>query len=160
MRLSYRRRRELRAKRHDQQHGESFDPVHRSAEHLQARGVGPVRILEDHQHRAGARQGFYLSAECFQRLLAALLGSKLQRGVTAVVRKRQHLRKKRRVLLGCRGLRQQGIKLVELCLWRVAISKCGGTFELSDDWMKGAVRVLGGAEIAQPRVRFGREALH
>ena len=28
-----------------------LDPVHRPTEHFQARGVDPMRILEDHQHR-------------------------------------------------------------------------------------------------------------
>ncbi len=32
-------------------------PVHRPTEQFQARGVGPMRILEDHQHRTGAGQG-------------------------------------------------------------------------------------------------------
>ena len=36
--------------RNDQQHAKGSYPVHRSTEHFKARGIGPVRILEDHQH--------------------------------------------------------------------------------------------------------------
>ena len=97
-------------------------------------------------------------AECLQRFLPALFGSKLQSGVASVVGKRQHLGEQRRVLPGRRGLRQQRIELVELCLRCVAVRKSGGTFELPDDRIKGAVGVLGRAEITQPRVWLGREA--
>ena len=51
MRLSDPRRLEFRPEGHDQQHAKSSDPVHRPTEHFQARGVGPMRILENHQHR-------------------------------------------------------------------------------------------------------------
>jgi hypothetical protein len=160
MRLSDPGRLELRPERHDQQHAKARDPVHRATERFQAGGVAPVRILEDHEHGAGARQGFQLYAECCKRFLPALFGNRLQSGVASVVGKRQHLGQQRRVLPGCRGLRQQRIELVELCLRCVAVCKSGGTFELPDDRIKSAVRVLGRAEITQPRVGFGREALH
>ena len=42
---------ELRPERHDQQHAKGPNPVHGPTEHFQARGVSPMRILEDHQHR-------------------------------------------------------------------------------------------------------------
>ena len=51
---------ELRPERHDQQHAKGRDPVHGPTEHFQARGVGPMRILEDHQHRILARQRLHL----------------------------------------------------------------------------------------------------
>jgi hypothetical protein len=40
------------------------------------------------------------------------------------------------------------------------VYKSGGTFELSDDRIKGAVGVLGRAEITQPRVWFDRDILY
>jgi hypothetical protein len=40
------------------------------------------------------------------------------------------------------------------------VRKSGGTFEPPDERIKGAVGVLGRAEITQPRVWFGREGLH
>ena len=51
MRPSDPRRREFRPERYDQQHPKVANPVHRPAERFQARGVGPMGILEDHQHR-------------------------------------------------------------------------------------------------------------
>ena len=119
-----------------------------------------LRVLDDHEHRAGARQGFQLYAECCKRFLPALFRNRLQSGVASVVRKRQHLGQQPRVLPGRRGLRQQRIELVELCLRCVAVRKSGGTFELPDDRIKSAVCVLWRAEITQPRVWFGRDVLH
>jgi hypothetical protein len=40
------------------------------------------------------------------------------------------------------------------------VHKSRGTFELPDERIKSAVRVLWRAEITQPRVRFGRNILH
>ena len=63
---------ELRPERHDQQHAKARDPVHRPTERFQARGVGPMRVLEDHQHRTLARQRLHLRNERLQRSLPAL----------------------------------------------------------------------------------------
>ncbi len=106
VRLSDPGRLELRPERHDQQRAKARDLIHHATECFQARRVAPVRILEDQEHGAGARQGFQLYAECLQRLLPALFGNWLQSGVASVVRKRQHLGQQRRVLPGRRGLRQ------------------------------------------------------
>ena len=73
MRPSDPRRLELRSERHDQQHAKGCDPVHGPTERFQARGVDPMRILENHQHRIGARQRLHLCSERFQRSLPALL---------------------------------------------------------------------------------------
>jgi len=51
VRLSYPWWVEFRPERHDQQHGKHRDLVHNPTQHFQARGVGPMRILENHQHR-------------------------------------------------------------------------------------------------------------
>jgi hypothetical protein len=40
------------------------------------------------------------------------------------------------------------------------VRKSGGTFELPDDRIKSAIRVLRGTEIAQARVRLGRDGHH
>jgi calcineurin-like phosphoesterase family protein len=49
---------ELRPERHDQQRAEARDPIHEPTENFQARRVGPMRILQDHQHRI-------LTCQCF-----------------------------------------------------------------------------------------------
>src|ERR1700752_1823408 len=41
---------EFRLERHDQQHWKGRDHVHNPTESFQARGVGPMRILKNHQH--------------------------------------------------------------------------------------------------------------
>ena len=52
MRSSNPGRLEFRPERHDQQHAKVRDLVHRLAESFQARRIGPVRILDNHQHRS------------------------------------------------------------------------------------------------------------
>jgi hypothetical protein len=54
------RRCKLGPEGHDQQHAMARNAVNRPTERLQARGVGPVHILDDHQHRIGARQDLHL----------------------------------------------------------------------------------------------------
>jgi len=56
VRLSDPGRVEFRPERHDQQHPKGRHPVHRPTEYFQTRGIGPMRILEDHQHRVPACQ--------------------------------------------------------------------------------------------------------
>ena len=111
-----------------------------------------MRILEDHQHRAGAGQGFHLQDECFQRSLPALLRGELERGIASIVRQRQHLGKERGVLRRCRGLFEQGIEFVEFRLRGVVARQSGSTFHLADDRIKRTVSVLRRAEIAQAYV--------
>ncbi len=91
MRLSHPRRVELGAERHDEQRRKRFNPVHGPAEHLQARRVDPVHILEDHQHRLPACQPRELRHQRFQRSLPALFRGQLERGIASIIRQRQHL---------------------------------------------------------------------
>ena len=86
VRLSDPGRLEFRPERHDQQHAKGPNPVHDPTEHFQARGVGPMRILEDHQHRTLACQGLHLRNERFQRSLPALLRGQIERGIASIVR--------------------------------------------------------------------------
>ena len=44
----------------NQQHAKCRNAVHHPTEQFQARGIGPMRILEDHQHRILACQGLHL----------------------------------------------------------------------------------------------------
>jgi hypothetical protein len=55
----------IRPECYHQQHTKAADPVGDSTEHFQARGVGPMRILQDHQHWILPRQRFHLGNECF-----------------------------------------------------------------------------------------------
>ena len=150
---------EFRPERHDQQHAKARDPVHHPAERFQAGGVGPMRILEDHQHRILARQRLHLRNQRLQRSLPALRRGQIERGIASVVRQRQHLGEKRGVLDRGRGLREHRVELVELRLRRVVARQSGGAFHLADDRIKRAVGVLRRAEIAQSRVRLAGEAL-
>ena len=69
---------ELWSKRHEKQHRKGPYPINYPTKHFQARGVGPMRILEDHQHRTLVRQGLHLGNERFQSSLSALLGGEFE----------------------------------------------------------------------------------
>ena len=85
------RRLELWTERHDQQHREGANPIDDATERFQARGVSPMRVLEDHQRRFLTRQCLQPRGESFQCFLPALLWVHVERGITPVVRQRQHL---------------------------------------------------------------------
>ena len=121
MRLANPRRIELGAKSYDEQRRKGLNSIHGPTERFQARGVGPMRVLEDHQHWLLACQSDKLCGQGFQRFLSALLRSKFERGIASIARQRQHLGKQRGILFGGRGLCEQRIELVELGL---GVSSC------------------------------------
>jgi hypothetical protein len=63
MRLSSPRRGELGAESYDKQRWKSFNSVYRPTERFQTCGVGPMRILEDHEHWILPSQSFHLGNE-------------------------------------------------------------------------------------------------
>ena len=88
----------LGPERHDQQHAKGWYSVHDATKQFEARGVGPMCILEDHQQRILARQGLDLRNERFKRSLPALLRRQFERWITSVIRQRQHLGEERGIL--------------------------------------------------------------
>ena len=104
--LSDPRRLELWPEGYEQQHGKVCDPVHSPTEQFQARGVGPMCVLKDHQHRIFACKRLDLRMERFQRFLPTLLWCQFERGITSVIRQREHFGKECRVLTWRRTLRQ------------------------------------------------------
>ena len=72
MRPSSPRRVELGTESYDEQRRKSFSSVHRPTERFQARGVDPMRIFDDHQHRLLSSQSRELCRQGFQRSLPAL----------------------------------------------------------------------------------------
>ena len=98
VRSSNPRRLELRPEGDDQQHAKGWYPVHDPTKRFEARGVDPMRILEDHQHRIVTRQGLDLRNERFERFLPPLLRCQFERRITSIVRQRQHLGKQCRIL--------------------------------------------------------------
>ena len=85
---------ELRPERHDKQHRKAAYPVN-DRDQTASRLVGSVqwassKIISTGFCRASASD---LGNERFQRSLPALLGGQLKRGITSVVRQRQHLGK-------------------------------------------------------------------
>jgi hypothetical protein len=90
--------------------------------------------------------------------LPALLRRQLERRIASIVGERHHRGKERGILGRGRGLREQGIELVEPRLRFVVVRQSSGAFHLADNRIKCGVRVLRGAKIAQARVRFCSEA--
>src|SRR5215469_18397421 len=79
--------------------------------------------------------------------LSALLRVKIERGIPAIIRQRQHYQCG--VLNRSRGLGQQSVELFEPRPWRVVERQSGGTPHLADDREKRTVGVLRRAEITQ-----------
>jgi hypothetical protein len=88
MRLSDPGRLEFRSESYYQQEAKGPNPVHSSPEHFQARGVGSMCILEDHEHRILACQGLQLPNERFHCSLPALLRSQFVCGIAPIVPQR------------------------------------------------------------------------
>ena len=60
-------------------------PINRPTEHLKARWIDPMHILEDHQYRVGSRQRLQLRRERFQRFLPPLLRRQFQRWIASII---------------------------------------------------------------------------
>ena len=117
MRLSHPRRFELGAGSYDEHRRRIFNPIYGPASTFQARGVGPMGILEDPAPLVSGVPMPQLLGQSFQRSLPALFRSRV-RARDSVRRLATTAQSRRRVrrLDGGRGLRQHGIELVEFCL--------------------------------------------
>ena len=80
-------------KRYNEQRRKGLNSIHGPTERFQARWVGPMRILADHQHRVLTCQSHKLCGQGLQRSLSALLRSKVECGIASIVWERQHLGK-------------------------------------------------------------------
>jgi hypothetical protein len=138
MRPSHPRRVELGAERYDKQNGKRSNPVDHPTEYFQARGVDPMRILQDHQYRLPACQSRELRGQRFQRSLPALFWGQCERRIASVIRERQHLGEKCGIVRRGRGPCENRVELVELCLRVVVVHQSGGAFQLADDRVERA----------------------
>ena len=91
-------RAEFRPERNKQQQPVARGQFHRPGEKFEAGRIGPMRILENHQHGIDPRQRLDVRTKRFQRLLTTELRLDLNRGVASVVGQRQHFGKQRRIL--------------------------------------------------------------
>ena len=150
---------EFRPERHDQQHAECLESVDGPTERFQARGVGPMRILEDHQHGIVRATVPRLRDKRLQRFLPALLRRQIEARDSghrsAATASRQKVRRPRIEVEVCAS---SASSLSSFILRAVFVRQSGGTLHLADDRIKRAVGVLRRAEIAQARVRLGGEA--
>jgi hypothetical protein len=76
MRSPYPGRIKVRPECHYQQHRKAADALDDPTERFQARWIGPMGVLEDHQHRSLACQFSNLCCLGFQRSLPALFRGK------------------------------------------------------------------------------------
>lgn len=70
----------------DQENWKTLDCFHGEIEQLARTWVGPVEVLEDHQHGPLARQTGELSQQGLERLLLLPLRGQIQSGVAAIER--------------------------------------------------------------------------
>ena len=149
---------EFRPERHDQQHAKGLIRSTDPTEHFQARGVGPMRILEDHQHRTLSAPALPFAkssaSSVFCRRCAGTdraWDSGHRSAATASRRRAPRPRSRSRSARAAR-------RACRASLRRIVARQSGGAFHLADDRIKRAVGVLRRAEIAQPRVRLACEA--
>src|SRR6516162_1249270 len=95
--------------------------VCQTTERFEAGWVGPMRILEDHQHGILSRQYLYLCGKRFQCFLPALLRRQFEGWIPAIVMQRKHLGNELGILDRGRSLREQSIELVEFLLERIVV---------------------------------------
>ena len=125
MRPSSPRRVELGAESYNEQHRKGFNSVPRPTERFQARGVGPMRILEYHKHWILPSERFHLGNERSQRSLPAVLGAQIEFRIAPVDRQRQHLGKQGRIRSGGRGLRQHRVSFLKTLTAFPGLSRFG-----------------------------------
>ena len=87
LRLAGPGRLELGAKRHDQQHPQTADPLDGDVEQFVRGRVDPMRVLEDHHHRLTLRQTFELPDQRLQCPLFLALWTEVRQRLA--VRSRQ-----------------------------------------------------------------------
>src|SRR5579872_6933658 len=76
----------FRSERYEQKNAKVGDLIHYAAEQFERRRVGPMRVLQDHQHGLLPAQRLYLRAERFHGFLPSLLCGQLKSRMTTVVR--------------------------------------------------------------------------
>ena len=118
-----------------------------------------MNVFDDHQYRTLLGERDDLIDEGLKRSLSPLLRQQFDCGITAVIRQRQQLGKQGGVCCWRKTPGQQGIKLVELGRCIVIVREARSSFQLTDDRVQRTVGVLRGAEVAKPRMRFGRKVL-
>ncbi len=150
---------EFRPERHDQQHADRSDLIDDPAEHFQARRVGPMRVLEDHQHRAVAAPSASIcetsasSVLCRRCCGSARARDSVRRSAATASRRRARHPPATSALCA-----SSASSLSSFASRRVVVRQPGRALHLADDRMKRAVGVLRRAEIAQARMRLGGEA--
>ena len=71
---------ELRPKGDNQQDRQPGCPIDRQVEQFARGRIDPMCVLENHQHRAGTRQGFELMQQCFEQHLPLALRAEVELG--------------------------------------------------------------------------------
>src|SRR5262249_6116124 len=82
---------ELRPEGDDQQDWQAGDPIDRQVQPFARRGIDPMCIFEDEQHRLARRQSLYPHQECPKRLLLALLWGEVEWRVAVTRWQRQQI---------------------------------------------------------------------
>ena len=127
----------------------------RYVEDFKARGVDPLQILENHQHRVGPRERLLVEPVNASNVFCPTLLRRLfELRIATIVRQRQHLGNERGVLWRSKALGPVAHRACrDFVFGVVAMRKSCRTFHLTDDRKERAVGVLRRTEIAQARVR-------
>src|SRR5215510_13616481 len=146
----------FRAKGDCQQNGQVAHTIDCQIKQLARGWIDPVSVLQHHQNGSFPRFGFELAEKGVEQLLSLALRAEIEiRGRT---RQRKQFAEEREIFI-LRALHEQRSKFAELIFGRVVAAELRCTFELANEWMKGAVLVVRRAEIAQARMGLVSDAL-
>jgi hypothetical protein len=148
----------LRSERDDQQHRQIGDASNGAIEQFKRCRIDPVGILEHDQDGALRRNAVKLVEKRGESHLSLLLRADRQRRVALVPRHRQQFGDERHIARHiCRRRLEQGLQPVEICSRAAAWLKACSPLEVRNEWVEGAVRMVGRAEIAKAHMRFALE---
>src|SRR5215510_440388 len=146
----------FRAKGDCQQNGQVAHTIDCQIKQLARGWIDPVSVLQHHQNGSFPRFGFELVEKGVEQLLSLALRAEIEiRGRT---RQGKQFAEQREIFIP-RAWREQRSKLTELVLGRVVAAELRGAFELTNEWMKGAVLVVRRAEMAQAHMGLVPDAL-
>jgi hypothetical protein len=130
------------------------DPLDHEVKQLQGRGVGPVQVLVEFEHRPLARETGELLNQNLQGALLLLLRAEIEGRVARLARDaEQRPDQRHRLLQPIRRPREQRLQLLQLGRRPVVGRQGGRPLQLRDGRMQRAVGVVGRAEVPERDLR-------
>ena len=138
--------------------GQTLHPLDQLIERLKGRGIDPVHVLVDREHRLLGRQALDLVDQCLEgALLLVLRGQRQCRVALPGLDPEQGSHERHGLAERLGGLRKQRFELVEPGLGPIVSREARGAFEEPDDGIERAVGMVRRAVVPERRVGLVRE---